>query len=464
MVISTTTSEVAGNIDQRQMTDLPLNGRNWMELGLLLPGISKNDVANNTLLPGADNGTYQLNVDGQQVGQDIASSGVGQPRFSREALSEFQVITNRFDATQGRASSSQINAETKSGTNDIHGGLFGYFRSDDLNAADPVAHKVLPFEDQQFGGTIGGPIASDKLFYFGSYEGERNPYTVYTTPTGFGGTIYQIPSNNTTNIYLGRVDFQPNPTNHYFWRVNGFTFYSPLANVTGTMHPSQGGKNSLKNASALFDWVKTKSPQVVNDFKVGFNFFVYSNDPIVLSQEYRFGSVTVGGNYNYPSPHDQNTFQVRDGLSILKGKHNIQLGGEFLNTWYYGLYPQYERGAVTSFSSVPANLTPYFPVWNDPSTWNLAALGLIANTYVQGFGNFKIDILRNSVGFWAQDDWHIWPRLTLNLGLRYDNDLGLLGDSPNLKSGLVTSKVSENLNFAPRLGFAYETCSETTQP
>lgn len=460
--ISPTESQVSGNIDSKQMTDLPLNGRNWLELGLLLPGISKNDVSNNTLLAGADYGTYQLNVDGQQVGQDIAGSGVGQPRYSREALSEFQIITNRFDATQGRASSSQINAETKSGSNVLHGGAFGYFRNDALNAADPVAHEVLPFSDQQFGGTLGGPIRSDRVFYFGSYEGERNPYTVYTTPTGFGGTTYQIPSNNTTNIYLGRIDFQPSDSNHLALRVNGYTFSSPLAGVTGTMHPSQGGKESLKNFSTLVDWSKIKSTNTVNDLKVGFNFFVYANDPIVLSQEYRFGSVTVGGNYNYPSPHDENVFQIRDGLSILKGKHHIQVGAEYLNSWYYGQYPQYSRGAVTSFSSVPANLTPYFPVWNDPSTWNLAALGLIANTYVQGFGNFAIDIHRNSIGAWLQDDWHVLPRLTLNLGLRYDNDLGLLGDSPDLKSGLATSKVSENLNFAPRLGFAWDLLSSHT--
>jgi Carboxypeptidase regulatory-like domain len=454
--ISTTESQVSANIDPQQMTDLPLNGRNWFELGLLLPGISKNDVANNTLFSGADYGTYQLNVDGQQVGEDIAASAVGQPRYSRDALSEFQVITNRFDATQGRASTAQINAETKSGSNTLHGGAFGYFRSDDFNAADPVAHEVLPFSDQQFGGTIGGPIRLDKLFYFGSYEGERNPYTVYTTPTNFGGTTYQIPSSNTTNMYLGKVDWLANDTNRFAFRVNAFTFSSPLSGVTGTMHPSQGGQNSLKNVAALVDWSKIKSANVVNDLKVGFNFFVYANKPVVLSQEYRFGTITVGGNYNYPSPHDEDLTQIRDGVSILKGKHDIQLGAEFLNTWYFGQYPQYSRGAVTSFSSVPANLTPYFPVWNDPSTWNIAALGLIANTYVQGFGNFTIDIHRNSVGAWIQDNFHVLPRLTLNLGLRYDNDLGLLGDSPDLKSGLAVSRVSENLNFAPRLGFAWD--------
>ncbi|MBS1851517.1 MAG: TonB-dependent receptor [Acidobacteria bacterium] len=462
LAVSTVRSDVGSNIDSRQMNDLPLNGRNWLELGLLLPGISKNDASNNTLLTGADNGTYQLNVDGQQVGQDIASSGVGQPRYSREALAEFQIITNRFDVTQGRASSTQINAETKSGSNLLHGSAFGYFRNDALNAADPVAHKVLPYSDQQYGGTVGGPIRKDRLFYFGSYEGERNPYTVYTTPTGFGGTTYQVPTKNTTNIYLARLDFQPNESNHFGLRVNGFTFKSPLAGVSGTSHPSQGGKNSLKALSSLLTWTNSKRSNLVNDFKFGFNFFIYANDEVVDSQEYRFGSITVGGNYNYPSPHDQNTFQIRDGVSLLKGKHSIQFGAEYLNTWYYGKYPQYSRGAVTSFSSVPSDLTPYFPVWNDPSTWNLTGLSQIANTYVQGFGNFDINIRRNSVGAWVQDDWRILPRLTLNLGLRYDNDLGLLGNAPRLKSGVETPTVSENHNFAPRIGLAWDLLGDHT--
>lgn len=454
--VATTASEVSGNVNRRQMTDLPLNGRNWLELGLLLPGISRNDVSTNTLFNGADTGVFQFNVDGQQVGEDIASSGVGQPRYSRDALSEFQIVTNRFDATQGRSSGAQINAETKSGSNALHATAFGYFRNNVLNAADPVAHYVLPYSDQQFGATAGGPVRSNRLWYFGSYEGELQPYTFFTTPTGFGGTSYSIPTKNTTNIYLGRFDYQPSDRNHLSLRVNGFLFSSPFTGITGTQHPSQAGKNSLKNFSTNFDWSRTYSSDVVNDLKVAFNFFVYSNLPEVLSQEYRFGNVTVGGNYNYPSPHDQSTWQIRDGLFVLRGKQSIKLGAEYLNTYYYGQYPQYSRGAVTAFSSVPTNLEPWFPTWNDPTTWNIAAIGNVADTYVQGFGNFAIHVERNSIGLWVQDDWKVLPRLTLNLGLRYDNDLGLLGNGPYLKSGLETPHSGGNSDIQPRVGFAWE--------
>ena len=101
------------------MDELPVQGRNWMELALLVRGITANDTNNNR--PGiARDESFQLNLDGQQITQQVASSGFGQPKFSREAIAEFQIVTNQFDVTQGRSSGSQVNAITRSGTNDLH--------------------------------------------------------------------------------------------------------------------------------------------------------------------------------------------------------------------------------------------------------------------------------------------------------------------------------------------------------
>jgi len=97
-VIDTSSSIVGGNIDAKQMKDVPLNGRNWMELALLVPGITKNTVGF-TPLGTTDSGKFQINVDGQQVTQNTAGSGFGQPQYSRDALDQYQIITNRFDAT-----------------------------------------------------------------------------------------------------------------------------------------------------------------------------------------------------------------------------------------------------------------------------------------------------------------------------------------------------------------------------
>src|SRR5207249_9553584 len=160
--------------DQRQMQELPVNGRNWLDLTQLAPGSRANAGGGNAgddPLP-RGNGTYQLNVDGQQV-TNTSTISFGQPHFSRDAIAEFEFISNRFDASQGRSSGIQVNAVTKSGTNTLSGSMVGNFRNSDWNAQDPVLHRVLPYSNQQISGTVGGPIAQNKTHFFGNYEYER---------------------------------------------------------------------------------------------------------------------------------------------------------------------------------------------------------------------------------------------------------------------------------------------------
>ena len=116
------------------MEELPLQGRNWMELSKLVKGITANDVAN-TPGVGRDD-VFQLNLDGQQITQKIAGSGFGQPRFSRESIAEFQIVTNMFDITQGRSAGMQVQAISHSGTNNMAGSVYGFFRDDKFNAPD----------------------------------------------------------------------------------------------------------------------------------------------------------------------------------------------------------------------------------------------------------------------------------------------------------------------------------------
>jgi len=454
--VATTSSAVAGNIDPKQMKDVPVNGRNWMTLALMVPGITKNDVDNNSPIGGSDGGKFQINVDGQQVTQNNSGSGNGQPRFSQDAIAEFQIITNRFDATQGRSLRIQLNAQTKAGANDFHGSAFGYFRNDKFNAADFVSKTVLPYSDQQYGGTIGGPILRDRLWFFGSFEAERQPATIFTTPTGFGGQTFTLPTQNTTREYLTRFDYQQSASSRLSLRLNAYTYGNPFTSVGGTQHPSTATNVKNDAVSAQVTWSKVVSPQFVHELKLGFNYFVYVNAAIVESQEYRLGTITVGGPYNYPKNINMGASSARDDVFWLKGRHSVKAGGDYLNELHHGLFPQYTRGSVTSFSSAPSNLSAVFPVWNDPSTWNLTALGQTANTFIQGFGSYNYHIRRNTMGFWFQDDWKVLSRLTLNLGLRYDNDIGMLNNSLTLASGLLTPHGGDNNNIAPRIGFAWD--------
>ena len=143
-LLDVTQSSLGSNIDPRQMSELPVLGRNWMALTLLAPGARSNDVRATPVDTRGATGNFQLNLDGQQVTQ-IHAYGQGQPQLSRDSIAEFEFISNRFDATQGRSTGVQVNAITKSGTNTPSGSVSGYFRHDSLNAADFVAGRFLPY-------------------------------------------------------------------------------------------------------------------------------------------------------------------------------------------------------------------------------------------------------------------------------------------------------------------------------
>ena len=129
----------------------------------------------------ADVREFQLNMDGQQVTQQLGTGG--QPRYSRDSIAEFQFISNRFDATQGRSSGVQVNAVTKSGTNKLSGSFSGTFRDSDWNAEDHVLDQKLPVLESAGQPAVGGPILRDRLHYFANYEYDRTPKTnIWTTP------------------------------------------------------------------------------------------------------------------------------------------------------------------------------------------------------------------------------------------------------------------------------------------
>ena len=203
--------------------------------------------------------------------QNSASDGFGEPQYSQDAIDQFQIITNRFDATLGRSSRMQVNVQTKSGSNQFHGTLYGYFRNDAFNASDPVAHRVLPFSDQQFGGTFGGPILRNRLFFFFAYEGERQPNTIFNTPTGFGGLSYTFANQLRTNTYLLHTDYVVNSSNRLAVRATGYTWQVPFNNVTGSSSPTRATDSTRTSYAVLGTLTSTLSPSLVNEAKVGLN-------------------------------------------------------------------------------------------------------------------------------------------------------------------------------------------------
>jgi hypothetical protein len=464
--IDTSSSQVAGNVDPEAMKTIPLNGRNWLELATLVPGIRVNAITNFTPLGTTVSGKFQLQLDGQQVTQNTADPKYGQPQFSRDAIGQFQIITNRFDATSGRSSQIFVIAQSKSGTDTLHGSAFGYFRDSSLNVADPVAHKVLPFQDQQFGGSLGGPVSKGRTWYFGSYEGEHNPGTVISTPPG-GFSQYTQANDLDVNEYLARVDRQINPDNHLMVRGNGYTWRNPYNLSSGTVNPSQLYASTRTSYGFAANWSSTHGSALVNEVKAGFNHFEWTNDPYVKTVTFVFPTTQIGGPANYPQDFTQSVQQYRDDVYWLRGKHSIKTGVEYLFNHHGGSYYQSARGQLacnadpTQSTLYPGSTFPsVFPNLLDPSTWKLNVLEDPSvcgkGTYTQAFGNFNMNVPRNTIGAWFQDDWKVNNRLTMNLGIRYDNDIGVWDTGLKLNNGLAIKHGGNNHNFAPRVGFALD--------
>jgi hypothetical protein len=469
-LIDLTTSVVGGNVDRQQMDQLPIQGRNWMELSMMVKGITANSV---TVQPGVSNDDFfQLNLDGQQISQKLASSSFGQPAFSRDAIAEFQIATNSFDITQGRSAGIQVQAISKSGTNTPSGSLYGFFRNDAFNAADPVSHTVLPFSDQQAGGTMGGPIILNKLHYFASYEYERNPSTIFSTPVGFGGQTFTLPTNTTQRSILAKLDDVVTPKNQLSLRGSRWDSNNPFS-LGGNGYPSTASALYRYATNILGTWSNVINKDVVQQLRLGYDDFYFGQTAlgsVAGAPEFDFPGLTIGAPYNLPSIEWQREVEARYELNMNKGSHALKIGGEFMHVAHTGYWGILESGRFT-MSSIPSTLSTLIPqsAAFNPTTWNLSALNSYVNFYSQNFNQsgWKIDVPRPEVAVWFGDTWKL-RKLSLNYGVRWDDDLGVFSPpnvpattiliSNGLQSGDFGYKdnIHDHRDFAPRGGFAYE--------
>ena len=175
-----------------------------------------------------------------------------------------------------------------------------------MNAADPVANKVLPYSDQQFGGTVGGAILKDKLWFFGAVEGERQPLTIFTTPALFNNLTFTLPSENKIWTYLVRLDYQLSESSRFSFRATDYTFSNPF-NLGGTDASVQRQCRLNQSRQRLVTWTKILSPQLSNELKLGFSFFNYANTPVVASEGFSFTGDTVGGRLQLPVAEIRNS-------------------------------------------------------------------------------------------------------------------------------------------------------------
>jgi Carboxypeptidase regulatory-like domain/TonB dependent receptor len=472
-LINTTTSSLGGNIDSRQVAEMPVAARNWMALTMLAPGSTTSNEAATT--PEADRGStgdvrqFQLNIDNQQVSAELGVAN--QPKFSQDAIAEFQFIANRFDATMGRSDGIQVNVVTKSGTNQFSGAFRSNFRDSRFNAPNPVLGKIVPISNQQFSGTLGGPIVKDKLHFFVNFEGERQPNTsIWNTPY----PAFNITLQGIQTVYKGgaRVDYELSPKTRLMVKFSRSTTYQPFL-AGGTNSPAGTSTNAEHNREGYARLTQVLSNRAVNELEGGEATYGFSQNSLATwthawyaAQGYPVGApiITFKGfriapNFALPKVQDQEVWSLHDNLTYsyqAGGRHDLKVGGEFLARHQLLNNRAYSTGNINATIGLPPNLPALFPDPFNTDTWNLAAISPYVRTYSIGIGDFAANINQKKLGAWVQDDWKRTDRLTLNLGLRYDLGFNLFANDVALLPWQAAGRPLEKFNFQPRFGFAYK--------
>ncbi len=482
-LVDTAKTDVSIPIDTKQIQDLPLNGRDFVNLAYLAPGarpVNSYDPTKNRIGVFSVDGSNGRNVNVTVNGIDDKDNTVGGPvmQLPLEAVQEFNIATQRFSAANGRSEGAAITAITKSGTNEMHGSLYLFDRNEAMNANDYFSaqsgNPKSPYSRQQFGGSIGGPVRKDKDFLFFTLERERESTSIVTNPTAFKELTLATP--------LGAQPAATITTPYFDWRYNGrydhrfnekhaiFASYTSQQNnglndQSGSQNDLTAGNfttNRLILASVNFNSVFT--PTVVNAATVGYQYWNNVIDSTQKLPTVSFASGEYfGTNGNVPQQSFQKKWQFKDDLSIIRGNHSFKMGVDWLHEPTLGGFFEFTPTPAITFGADPSQIlgnTALYPQ-------GFATPGLITNIS-ETSGNPYFLLSTNMLGLYFQDDWKVSRRLTLNLGVRWDKDMGLVAGSvqQNARTYQELKAIGspyagglphdDNKDFSPRVGFAYD--------
>jgi hypothetical protein len=430
-----------------------MNGRNFLDLALLVPGVSPTNTnstqlfAETSAVPGQGlsiasqrNLSNGFIVDGLSANDDAA--GLSGITFGVDAVEQFQVVTGGGQAELGRALGGYINVVTRSGTNVRHGTLYGFFRDDAFNGRNALTHTKLPMDQQQFGASLGGPIARNRTFYFANVERKLLDQTGVATVTpenvpiinarlaqiGYRGLpvttgIYANPVH-ATNV-LAKVDHQLG-RDQLSVRYALYDVRSANARGVGALNAPSGstGLDNVDHSLAVGN-VWTLSSNTVNETRVQVaqgDLQAYSTDQIG-PQVSIAGVATFGTFSSSPTRRENTMVQIVDNVSHRAGAHALRGGVDFLYNDDTITFLRTFRGSYT-FSSLANFLSGNY------------------SGFAQTFGDPVVTQKNPNLGVYAQDEWRASSRLTLNLGLRYDLQF------------LETITTDRN-NVSPRAGFVW---------
>jgi hypothetical protein len=449
-------SQISGTISETEVQNLPMNGRNFLDVALLVPGVSPTNIGGTNVFqetsavpgPGLSIGSQRnlsnnFIVDGLSANDDVnGQSGVP---YGVDAIAEFQVVTSGGQAELGRALGGFVNVITKSGTNAHRGDLYGYFRDERFNAPNALTGDKLPMTHANFGAAFGGPLAQDRTFYFVNFE-KRNldqSGLVTISPANvaaINARLDQVRYNGqriSTGVYpattdvinvFAKVDHEVSANDRLSFRYSLYDLVATNPRSVGALSATTAstGLDNRDQAFAISN-VAILTQRTVLETRAQ---FVHSNleappaDPSGPAVNIA-GVAVFGTSFNNPTARQNKMYQLVNNLSHQSGSHAFRAGVDFLYNDDAITFPRAERGAY-SFSSLNNFLNG---VYNNGG-------------FTQTFGTSAVSQKNPNIGFYAQDEWKMSPRFTLNAGVRYD--LQLL-DHVNL----------EKNNVSPRLGFVW---------
>ncbi|HTI65871.1 MAG TPA: hypothetical protein VL524_20240, partial [Gemmatimonadaceae bacterium] len=466
--VDTTRSVVDAVIGSAAIDTLPLNGRNFLELALLVPGNAPapnfDPTKSNTVLissAGQLGRGGNVMIDGGDNNDDV----VGGPlqNVPQESVQEYQIATNRFTAESGRSASSVINVVTKSGTDQFHGSASFFARNSAWQSLpatfDQSTGTALPFDREQIAGSAGGRLAP-RTFWFGAMEDRNQDGAVLVGVRDVSTrTIHRTFADAPLDDVLGsaRVDWRPSAANALMVRYAGEhatdTGASSLDRAIGSASQRQTSRNTYH--SVVGTWTNVVGATFVNAATVSFSSFDNAITPVAAGPQLTFPSIQDGSSFRVPQATTQKRLQLVDAFSLVRGAHSIRGGGEWQKVdalFDLGVFRDGRIELVEDFASADRNGDGRV---DDGDL-------LFAVTLRSGKPDQSLvlpDADNNYVAGFLQDDWRVRPDLTLNVGLRYEVDTDVKNVSrvneinPIVQPFLHGTRHADRNNWGPRIGF-----------
>lgn len=413
-------------LTSEQIQELPSNGRRLMRFALLSPhvrqaiGLGADSADSNRLSINASSYRHTSYVLDGTANYDWIYANGPQQTVSTGAVEQFKILSGQYAAEFGTSTAGVLVVATKSGSNEVHGEAFGFVRPSGIQAQAPLAaagFPRIPNEREQWGGSVGGPLARDRTFFFFNYEGahqKRGAYIQSPAPSFFPGTQNE-------QYALAKLDHRFNDSQWLSWRSNGYLFKGNNVNdrISGFNQPSYGRETRSQSWGSQVNLYSLKG-SMLNELRLSFvSYFPDSAFPLESSVQISRPSYSVEGFSTNNWVHAK-TYNIGDVIAVRKGGHQLKFGLEYI------------RQFVKDYSYTPFGTYTFAAGAPTPGQQPLR--------YSQTFGASDFRYGQSVTSGFAQDDVRLTPRLTLNAGLRYE----------------YQSITDDTNNFAPRLGLAWD--------